>query len=104
MVLKDTEKVTLSIAPLDAKGNAASVDGAPVWASSNEAVLTVTASADGFSAVAVAVGPLGTAQVSVQVDADLGEGVKPLAATLDIDVLAGEAVALSIAAGTPEAQ
>jgi len=104
MLLTDTQEVDLSIAPKDAKGNPAAVEGAPVWASSDPTILTVEAAADGLSAVAKAVGPLGTAQVSVTADADLGEGVKSISGTMDFEVQAGEAVSLGISAGTPREQ
>jgi hypothetical protein len=102
MVLKDTEQVVLSVVPVDAKGNAAPVDGAPVWGSSDPAVATVTAAADGLSATVAAVGPLGKTQISVTADADLGEGLESIVGTLEIEVVAGKAVSLSIKTGTPE--
>jgi hypothetical protein len=102
MVLKDTEQVVLSVLPVDAKGNPAPVDGAPAWGSSDPTVATVTPAADGLSATVAAVGPLGKTQISVTADADLGEGVESVVGTLDIEVVAGKAVSLSIKTGTPE--
>ena len=102
MVLKDTEQVVLSVVPVDAKGNTAPVDGAPAWGSSDPAVATVTPAADGLSATVAAVGPLGKTQISVTADADLGEGIESIVGTLEIEVVAGEAVSLSIKTGTPE--
>ena len=104
MKLTDVQKVIGSIAPKDAAGNPAPVDGIPVWASSDTAVITVTAAPDGMSAVVEAVGPLGTAQVSVSADADTGEGVTTITALVDIEVLASEATALGITFGVPEAK
>jgi hypothetical protein len=101
MILTDIQKVSLSIQVVDAVGNPAAVEGAPVWTSSDPTVLTVTAAADGMSADAVAVGPLGTAQVSVVADADLGTGVTNIAGTLDVQVVASQAVGLTIATATP---
>ncbi len=102
MVLKDSEQVVLSVVPVDAKGNAAAVDGAPVWGSSDPSVATVTPAADGLSATVAAAGPLGKTQISVTADADLGEGVESVVGTLEIAVVAGKAVSLSIKTGTPE--
>lgn len=102
MVLKDTEQVVLSVVPVDAKGNPAPVDGAPVWGSSDPTVATVAPAADGLSAMVAAVGPLGKTQISVTADADLGEGFESIAGTLEIEVVAGKAVSLSIKTGTPE--
>lgn len=100
-ILSDIQKVALSITPVDGAGNPAPVEGV-VWASSNEAVLTVVAAEDGLSAVVTAVGPLGQAQVSVKADAQIGEGVVELTGVLDVDVVASQAVSLAVTAGTPE--
>lgn len=102
MILQDAQKVKLTIAPVDAAGNPATVEGVPVWVSSDESVLSVVADADGMSAYAIAVGPLGDAQVAVTADADLGPGVVTLTGTLDVTVVAGQAVSLAVAAGAPE--
>lgn len=103
MLLTDTQQVDLAIKPLDKKGNPAQVDGTPVWASSNPDVVSVVPSADGLSAVAKA-GNIGTSQVSVTADADLGPGVTTISGVLQIDVAGGQAVSLGIIAGTPAEQ
>lgn len=102
LTLTDIQKVHLTIAPVDAAGNPAPVDGIPSWSSSDESVLTVSAAADGMSADAVTVGPLGNAQVNVSADADLGEGIETLTGTLDVEVVASQATSLGISAGVPE--
>lgn len=102
LILTDEEKVALSVTFVTAAGNPASVDGVPVWQSSDPTVLSVVASDDGLSAVATTVGPLGNAQVSCTADADLGSGVRSVSAVLDVEVHAAEAVAANIAAGAPE--
>lgn len=104
MQLKDTQQVILSIQPVDKKGNPAQVDGVPVWASSNTEVVTITAADDGLSATAVAVGPLGSAKISVTADADTGSGVTEIAGSIDIDVVASAATTVTITAGTPTDQ
>lgn len=101
--LTDIQKVTLSISAVDAAGNSAPIENA-AWVSSNPAVLTVTASLDGLSAVAETVGPLGNAQVQVSADARIGEGEVNLQGILDVEVVASEAVSLNVAAGTPESR
>ena len=100
MDLRDDQQVDLSISPVDKKGKPALVDGAPVWASSDETVITVSAAADGMSATVVGVAP-GSARVSVTADADLGEGTTSITGTLDFNVTAGAAASLNITAGTP---
>ena len=103
MDLRDDQQVALSIQPVDKKGKPALVDGVPVWASSDETVITVSAGTDGLTAVVLGVAP-GAARVVVTADADLGAGVTDLTGTLDFNVTAGGAVALNIVAGTPTDQ
>jgi hypothetical protein len=97
--MTNSQKATATITPVDAKGNPAAVDGVPEWASSDETILTVTPAADGLSAVVAAVGPLGSAKVSVSGDADLGPDKKPIFGTLDVSVTQGQAVGFKIVLG-----
>lgn len=103
MDLRDDQQVALTIQPVDKKGAPAQVDGAPVWASSDATILTVTAAADGMSANVAGVAP-GLARVVVTADADLGSGTTPLTGTLDFNVTGGGAVSISITPGTPTDQ
>ena len=101
VILTDIQKVSCSLDPRNSKGNPAPLDGVPVWASSNEAVATVTAAADGLTADVTATG-VGTAQISVVADADLDVGeLREITGLLDVEVKASEAVTLGIVAGTP---
>lgn len=102
LVLTNVQQVTLTLEALDQYGNVAKIDGVPAWQVSDPAIGTITPAADGLSAVFVTTAVLGTIQVSAQADADLGAGVRPLTATLDIAVEASEAVALGLKAGVPE--
>lgn len=102
LLLTNAQKVGLSIQPLDQYGNAARIDGVPEWNTSDATVGTLAVADDGLSAVFTTAGPLGTTQINVSADADLGTGVRTISATLDIQVEAAEAVSLSIKAGTPE--
>lgn len=112
LTLRDDQKATLSIAPVDAKGKPAALDGVPVWAGSDDTVFTVVAAADGLSAVLVAVAPNANdatgapvpARVVVTADADLGSGVTPLTGTLDVVVTGGQATTLTINAAPPASQ
>jgi len=95
--LPDDKKVDVKVSYVDAKGNAASVDGPVEWASSDAAIVSVTVSTDDPSQATVAgVGPVGQAQVTVTADADLGEGVRQIVTTMDVEIIAGEAVAGTI--------
>lgn len=97
--ITDSQKVTLSVKFVDRKGNPAPVDGVPSWGVDNTDVLAIEVSEDGLTCVASAVGPLGTGLVSMTADADLGEGVTPIAGTFELTVTAGEATTVEITAG-----
>lgn len=104
MQLNNKQKVNLSLEFKDVDNNSAvGVVGVPVWASSNEAVLTLVVSADGLSAVASTVdGSVGSSQVTAN--------HLNLSAVLDVDVVTevvpsvGNAVSSVIIASTPEAK
>ena len=105
LILTATQKCALSIKVVDAKGNKAKVDGVPTW-SPSDAFVDVVPSADGMSAVVSAIGDdhdEGTSsQVSVTVDANLGEGVETIVGLLDVTVIASTATVVEITAGVPE--
>jgi hypothetical protein len=96
---------SVSLSATDAQGNAAPLFGVPVWASSDETVLTVQASADGMSAAIQTVAPGGPARVSVSAEGDPTAGVDTITGvTEDITVTLGpshEAKTLVLALGTP---
>ena len=95
-VLPDDKNAALSITPVDAHGHPAVVEGVPVWSVSDETLLTLVTAEDGMSATISAVGPLGSAQVNVVADADVGEGNVPITGILDIEIAAGTAAGLQI--------
>jgi hypothetical protein len=99
--MTDSQKASLTINPVDKRGNPARVDGIPVWASSDETKVTVAPAADGLSCDVVAAGALGQCQVTVSADADLGPGVATINGVLDITIVGGQAVGLAIAAAAP---
>lgn len=102
LLLTNAQKVSLSIQPVDAFGQPARVDGVPAWAVSDDTLATITPATDGLSAVVEPIGPVGTVQVQVTADADLGGGVRSISGTLDVQIEASEAVSLTIVAGAPE--
>lgn len=101
--LKDDEKATASIKPVDKKGFPAQVDDVPVWAASAEGIVELTPAADGLSCVIAGMAP-GACQVNVTADADLGDGVRNITGTLDVEVLGGDAVTINIETGAVEPQ
>ena len=102
LVLTNAQKVGLSLQPLDQYGNPARVDGTPLWGLSDETLGTLDVAPDGLSAEFTTSGTLGVEQVNATADADLGAGVRPITATLDIQIEPSEAVSLGIVAGVPE--
>jgi hypothetical protein len=101
LILPVDHKVPASIQPVDAAGNPAVVDGVPVWTSSSPEIATVNAAADGLSAEIVPVGPVGSCQINVTADADVGGGITTITGLLDVQTAAGEAVGLQVTTGAP---
>lgn len=90
-------QVGVQVQYVDAKGNPATVDGAPEWESSNPSILAVTPDdPSGMTATVVPLGTVGNAQVTVTADADMGGGVREIVTLMDVTTVAGEAVAGTI--------
>jgi hypothetical protein len=102
MFQKVTEKIRFSIEVKDVFGNQAQVDGLPQWESTDADAATLEVSEDGLSCLVIPKGKLGVFSLQVKVDADLGEGVKEILGSAEIDMVAGEAATINIVAGTPE--
>ena len=100
-----TQQFPVSVTVRDKKGNKAQVQN-PTWTSSEPETATVTPdTADPLKAVVAAVGPVDEASmITFEADADMGDGVKPILATLDLVVTAGEATVVEIVAGAPSEQ
>jgi len=87
---------TVSVEWTDAGGNTVKVDGATTWTSTDEAIVKLT---DGPTNPGNPLinnvyfpGPLGTAQVHANADADLdATGVKPVTAIYEFTVIGGQA-------------
>ncbi|MBK7542797.1 MAG: hypothetical protein IPI57_13705 [Candidatus Competibacteraceae bacterium] len=101
LTLQVTQQFPIEIQPVDARGNPAAVDGAPAWSVSDETLLTVDPADDGLSAVVSAVGPVGSAQVTVRADARMGAEVREIVGTLDVSLVAAEAATLRLVPGVP---
>lgn len=109
-----TQQAQLAIQFFDKKGNPATVDGPPVWTSSDDTVAsvvlgtlnpdgTIAPDPSGINAVAVA-HKTGTAQITNTADADLSPGVRNLINTLDVTVSPAEAVTGNITTAIPVEQ
>jgi|SRR5215467_5902174 len=91
-------QVEVQVSYVDANGNPATVDGNVTWDSSHPNMVEVAVdNKDSTKATIRAVGPTGQAQVTATADADLGAGVRELITPMDVEVVAGEAVAGTIA-------
>ena len=103
-MLPNDRQIIVAVSYVDAHENPAQVDGEVVWASSDETVLSVLPNpSDAQQCTIRPVGPAKAAQVTATADADLGTGVKTITTLMDITVLAGEAVAGTIApVGDPQ--
>lgn len=100
-MMQIAQLIAASVAFFDKGGNAAKVDGLPKWGVSDESVASLKISEDGMSAEATAL-KAGSFKFVGTADADLGEGVKPLAfESEEIVVLAGEAVMVKLSLGEP---
>lgn len=91
--LGNDKTVTVSVTYQDSKGNQAEVDGDVVWSSSDTNIVDVEVDGNNSTLATVTPGDaLGQAQVIATADADLGEGVTEIVCTMDITVVAGQAV------------
>jgi len=101
MQLKSNQQAVASLSAVDAEGNPAPLnfDAPPVWTSDTPGTVTVEASPDGMTAVIGSPnpGPLGSAVVTL----DAMAGGKALQATLAVDIIAGDAVAIQITTAEP---
>lgn len=94
-------KVTATVAFKDRAGNSAPVDGVPAWSVQPDGLLTCESSEDGMSATFTPTGTLGTAQVIVTADAEIGDGITNLTLEGYIELVGGQAVTGVIDFGEP---
>lgn len=102
--LGSSQQVRVTAEFRDRRGNPAAVDGVPEWMTDNSEVLNLVPVADGRSCLIKAVGPLGTARVTLTADADTGAGTTPVVGTLEVTVTAGSATVITLQPGEPEEQ
>lgn len=96
--LPSDKMVGVGVTYQDSKGRPAEVDGEVVWTSSDETIATV--SVDSTNSNLAKIEPadeIGQVQIIATADADLGEGVTSIICTMDVEVVAGQAVVGTIA-------
>lgn len=87
---------------VDKFGNDATLDGLPAWGSSGDAVKSVTASADGMSAVILfSTTAKLTGQVAITGDGDPGPDQALFHSNLDFTTIADSAVEFQVSVGAP---
>ena len=98
--ITNEQQVTVHLNPKTPGGKTAKLDGKPDWGvvSGN---CTVTPSDDGLSATIVSGDDLGTSEISVKADADLGDGVEEVADFVEVVVGGAKATNLGLAADAP---
>jgi hypothetical protein len=95
--LPNDKVIGVQVAYVDSKGNPAEVDSDVTWDTSDPEIATVEIdTGDSTMAKVVPSGKVGQVQVTATADADLGEGVRELVTTMDVEIIAGEAVAGTI--------
>jgi hypothetical protein len=108
LVVSDTDvpgTVQATVSFTDAKGNPATVDGAPTWDASNPAVIdSIIVAPDGMSAKLHITDKVGASNVTVSADVDLGSGVDKHDFVDTVSVIGGAATAAAFAFGavTPD--
>lgn len=96
MQLTADQQVELSITGQDAYGNPVDVSGDTEWHSSDDSIVSVEG--NGTSATATAVGPAGTAAVTVSNDVDQ-DGTGDFQGSLAIDVVSGRIAEIRVQQG-----
>lgn len=85
----------------------ARVDGVPTWSIDNESCATLEVAEDGMSAKVITAdtgADIRSATITITADADLGDGVQKITATVPIVVGPEMADTLGIGVGEPEAK
>jgi len=100
VTMNDQEMTVLTIAPTDADGDPAAVENV-VWTTNNPDVVSLTTGSDPLTCQVYSRGVLGQAEITVEADADLGEGMSPLTETAYVTVIQSMATDLNLFAAAP---
>jgi len=95
------QKIPITFSPLTAQGSPATLDG-PLTAEVVSGDVTTEVSADGLTVTIISGSTVGTAQVKVTGDGDLGAGVRSIEEIIDVTLTNAEAISFGIVVGAPE--
>lgn len=101
VIIPSGKSVVATLQLFDVNNNPTEFDSPPEWITTDPAIISIEGS-EQYSRRLRAVGPLGSVQVSVRGDADLGDGVRELVVLDDAVVVAGDAVRGSLGYGAIE--
>lgn len=101
ITITNEQKVSVTLTPVTDAGKPAKLDGAPAWTVLSGSSM-ITVATDGLSAVLTSADDPGTTEIQVSADADLGEGVQEISATISLIVVHANASNLGLVVGTPE--
>jgi hypothetical protein len=94
--LVDQYQIQVKIAYFDENQNPAVVDGATTWTTADAAISNVVVDANDSTLATISGLSIGQTQITTSADADLGAGVVNILGTLDVNVVAGQAVSATI--------
>lgn len=98
-IMRGGKRRSIDLVLTDKFGNPAAVDGIPTWDTTGPEICAVEPYPNGMGAIVRALGKTGTSEISVTVDADMGEGVRTMVGTAAFDVLSGEVSVMALMVG-----
>ena len=98
------QRLPVSLKITDRGGNPAVIDGVPSWQTSSSSAVIEDLAEDGLSGYITPADDAAdeVVNVTVEVDADLGEGARPVIGVLTVTITGGEARFVELEAGAPE--
>ncbi len=99
--ITNAQKIKVTLTPVTPSGKPAKLDGVPTW-EKIDGDSTIEVSDDGLSAELISSDDPGVSNFLVKADADLGEGVEEISATIVLTVVGEKASNLGITVGDPE--
>ncbi len=98
LMMKVGQQSTVPVVFPDDRDQPAPVDGIPVWTKTGDG-FEMEVAADGMSVHVTSPGGVGSGQITVTADADLGAGFREVSGVLAVDVSAREAVRAELVPG-----